>query len=174
MAPTIPGVSRLCQCEDQLITALSNITEFQTFTGTGSPAAALAKIFVNELPAPASALDDEYTIVEYDAIFPCVTIMEGEGGGIEWEHTADGGPEFGMIHHTQFTLRFEALRSAVGTNEDRHRFFKDQVHTIIEKLNLSYLSSRVTHEPATREQPQVETGNERMRLDVFIDFRNDS
>lgn len=169
MAPTVPGVSRLCICEDELIVALSNTAGFQALTGAGSPAAAQAFIYVNELPAPADPLSDEYTIAEYDALFPLCVIYEPDTGAVEVIHASDGGPSAGYVTNYAFVLQFEAFRAAVGTNEDRHRAFKDPVHVIMEELRAEQAWSRITHDRADHGQPLVPEGNERMIMTFTVE-----
>lgn len=130
MAPTVPGVSKLCKTEDALIASLSESAAFQGLVGAIDATAAKLRIHVGEVDGPAA--DDEYDTAEKAAVYPLALIMDGDEGAITFSHSSDGHM-YGYTCQVEFQVLIQAARQA-GNFQDEHRRFKDICILILEQV----------------------------------------
>jgi hypothetical protein len=173
MALTVAGTSILCQCEDSLITSLENSSTFQTMAGAGHA----DQIYLDEFPRRADETVDQYTPAEFDGLFPCAMIFENEEGGIEFNHTSDGGP-YGYSHNIFLSIDIQKERGN-GSNQDEHRIFKDQCLNILEDLleqsggDGTMAISRATNSRVMWIQPELDDANQRLVMTLNLEYRTE-
>lgn len=137
MAPTIAGTNCITKAEDALIAMIADCPAFQSFIGTVDAVAAKARIYIDDLPAPANDKVDEYTAAEWLALFPCCLIEppEQSGESLILQHAASGGG--GLYEYDPslaFQIRFERFAPEGVSREDRLRKLKNDIGDIIEQM----------------------------------------
>ena len=118
-----PGNSFLTECEDHLKASLEASATFAAMTG---------KVYIDEFPNPNDDTLDEYTVVEFDNLFPAALIYEPEEGGLEFNHVCDGGP-YGYLHSIRLNVEIQKERGTASTQEES-RLFKNDVCNILDEL----------------------------------------
>lgn len=132
--PFAAGTNCITRAEDALRELLSQNTHFQTFTGTASAAAALARIYTYEVPLPTDSQRDDWSPEEWLDLYPCCTIRVPPGN--EWfrfEQTARDqyiSFELGI----SFILTLETVIDPAEDEQEQIRTFLNSACNVLQSL----------------------------------------
>jgi len=174
MPTTITPSNSVSKPIKQLMDALSNSAAARTFLGAANPAAALARIYLHELPKPAATRDD-YSSAEWAALHPHILLTPPDGQ--QWYELIAAGT--GAHYSCSFRAQMEFTRIVVPgskTEGDICLEFIETVGGIIDELAgvryepTGFAFTRITiDQPVWRADPQdrIELGD-LQALTVFI------
>jgi hypothetical protein len=82
---TTAAAGPISEAEERLRNMLAGSSSFQSWTGTATAAAALGKVFLHELPAPAG---ETYSRDELGWMWPCAVVSTAQDEAFGWQPAA--------------------------------------------------------------------------------------